>query len=317
MACSPTLNRVAVFGVGGVGGYLGALLARMGAEVHFIARGPHLHAIKTRGLRVRSSDGDFELAPSVTDDPHDIGPCSYVIVCVKSFDTETVAAMVKPLLGAQTAVVSLQNGVDNEEKFAARIGWPHVMGGVSYLFASIVEPGFIEHTGGPPRVVIGEWSGARSNRARTLRTLFANAGVNTKISGNIQAELWRKFAIMCAVGGMTAATRLPVGSIRGVPTTWRMLRRVGTEVAAVAQARGVRLPAGIVDQQMRLIRRLDARSLSSLHYDLIHAKPMELEALHGAVVRMGRNARIATPACEAIYSLLAPWASGYSHREVT
>jgi 2-dehydropantoate 2-reductase len=305
-------NRIAVIGAGGVGGYLGALLARADVEVHFIARGQHFRALKTSGLRIRSGTGDFTIRPNVVDDPRAVGPCDYVLVCVKSFDTEEVAAAVHPLVGPGTAVVSLQNGVDNEERIAARIGWDHVMGGTTYVFAAIVEPGLIEQTGSPPRLVLGEWDGTRSRRALRLRQLFRSAAVEVKVSRHIKAELWYKFGLMCALGGMTAAVRLPIGAIRSVAPSWQMLQSVAAEVRAIAEVRGVRSRSDVVVQQMRIAERLPAESYSSLYYDLTRGKQIELEALHGAVVRMGRESGVATPACEAIYALLAPWAARHA-----
>ncbi len=148
-----------MFGAGGVGGYFGGRLALAGEDVRFIARGSHLRALRERGLRVRSVRGDFEVSPFVSDDPKELGACDYVLLCVKSFDTVDAVGELGPLLGPGTAVVSLQNGVDNEETVAARIGWDHVMGGVAFIFSTIAEPGVIQDTGGPARIVIGEWDG--------------------------------------------------------------------------------------------------------------------------------------------------------------
>ena len=144
------MTRIAVYGAGGVGGYFGARLARAGAEVHFIARGAHLRALREHGLRVRSVKGDFQVQAQVTDDPADIGPCQFVLFCVKTFDTDAAAARLGPLVGDGTAVVSLQNGVENEEKLARAVGEDHVMGGAAFIFAGIAEPGVIVHGGGPP-----------------------------------------------------------------------------------------------------------------------------------------------------------------------
>src|SRR5215472_460380 len=157
--------RVAVYGAGGVGGYFGGRLAQAGADVHFIARGAHLRALREHGLRVRSVTGDFAVRAAATDDPADVGPCDFVLFCVKTFDTDAAASRLGPLLGADTAVVSLQNGVENEEKLARAVGDGHVMGGAAFIFAHVAGPGVIAHTGGPATITFGELDGHTSQRA--------------------------------------------------------------------------------------------------------------------------------------------------------
>ncbi len=300
--------RVAVIGAGGVGGYFGGRLAQAAHEVHFVARGEHLRAIRDRGLRVRSVRGDFEVRAEASDDPAEIGPCDYVLFCVKSFDTKEAASKLAPLLHAETAVISLQNGIDNEEVIAAEIGWEHVMGGVAFIFASIAEPGVIEDRGGPARVVFGEWDGQESMRGTRLLEMFREAGVDASVSSTIRQVLWNKLAFICAQAGMTAATGLPIGEIRDAPQAWAMFRRVVEEVAAVAAAEGVDLGADAVDRHVRFAEQLEPDGRSSLDHDKAHGRRMELEALHGTVVRLARKHAIPSPASEAIYALLQPWA---------
>src|SRR5215467_14634670 len=168
--------RIAVYGAGGVGGYFGGRLARAGADVHFIARGAHLRALREHGLSVRSVKGDFEVPAQATDDPADVGRCDFVLFCVKSFDTEAAAARLAPLIGEGTAVLSLQNGVENEEKLARALGEDHVMGGAAFIFAEIAEPGVILHTGGPASITFGELDGRASQRAKDLLAWCEQAG---------------------------------------------------------------------------------------------------------------------------------------------
>ncbi|MGH2547478.1 MAG: ketopantoate reductase family protein [Actinomycetota bacterium] len=300
--------KIAVYGTGGVGGYFGGRLALAGAEVHLIARGAHLQSLRQRGLRVRSLRGDFEVALSATDDPADIGPSDFVIFSVKSFDTEQVAGRLEPLLHRETAVVSFQNGVDNEEKIARAIGLQHVMGGAAYIFSTIAEPGVIEDTGGPARLVFGEFDRPISQRAERLLELCRKADIDAHLSEDIRSVLWDKFAFICALAGMTAAVRLPLGEIREAPEAWRAFRRVVAEACAVAAAEGVILAEGTVNRHVAFAEGLEAESFSSLHYDLTHGKPMELEALHGTVVRLGREHGVPVPTSEAIYAILQPWA---------
>jgi 2-dehydropantoate 2-reductase len=300
--------KVGVFGTGGVGGYFGGRLARAGSEVQFIARGEHLVALREKGLRVRSIRGDFSLSVPATDDPADIGACDYVLFCVKSFDTEEVAGQLGPLIGEGTAVLSLQNGVDNEGKIAAVIGWEHVMGGAAFIFSTIAEPGVIDHSAVPARIVFGEMHGERTARSERLLELFLQAGVDAEISTDIRSVLWNKFAFICAQAGMTASVRLPIGEIREVPESWAMFRRIVEEVAAVAEAEGVVIGPKEVDRHISFARGLEATGTSSLHHDLTHGRRMELETLHGTVVRLAAERGIAVPMSEAVHAILKPWA---------
>ena len=196
--------RIAVYGAGGIGGYFGGRLAQAGADVHFIARGAHLRALREQGLRVRSVKGDFEVRAPATDDPAEVGLCDFVLFCVKTFDTDAAAARLGPLIGAGTAVVSLQNGVENEEKLARAVGEDHVMGGAAYIFARIAEPGVIVHGGGPGSTTFGDLDGRVSQRARRLVAWCEQAGLEAELSASIKTVLWAKLAFICAQVGLTA-----------------------------------------------------------------------------------------------------------------
>lgn len=300
--------KIAIFGTGGVGGYFGGRLAQAGADVHLVARGDHLGALQREGLRVESVRGDFHVDVPATDDPAEIGPCEYVLFTVKSFDTEAAARDLGPLLDDDTAVISLQNGLDNEEKLADEVGQEHVVGGVAYIFSTIAEPGVIEHTGGPTSFTIGELDGARSDRAERLLEWCDRAeGMDADLSEAIQTDLWKKAAFICAHAGMTATVRLPVGEIRSQQASWEMYRRIIDEVCRVGRATGIELPDGTVSQWMEFADDLDADSYSSLHYDMTHGKPMELEALHGTIVRRARENGVDVPMNDAVYAILRPW----------
>jgi 2-dehydropantoate 2-reductase len=300
--------KIAVIGAGGVGGYFGGRLALSGNDVTLIARGHHLDAIRERGLRVRSFHGDFTVPVAATDAPDQVGPCDAVLFCVKSYDTETAAAQLHPLLDEQTAVISLQNGIDNEEKIAALIGANHVVGGAAFIFSSIVEPGVVVHTGGPAKIVFGELDGVRSPRVERLLMVCREAGIDADIPADIRVVLWTKFAFICATAGLTSAVRLPLGDIRTCPESWELFRRILAEVIALARAEGVPLGEHVIDQQLAFAERLEPGSYSSLHHDLITGKRMELEALHGTVVRRAAECEISTPVSEVIYGMLRPWA---------
>jgi 2-dehydropantoate 2-reductase len=304
--------KIAVLGAGGVGGYFGGRLAAAGNEVHLLARGDHLAALRDDGLRVRSLKGDFTADVHATDDPSAVGRCDAVLFCVKSYDTREAAARLAPMLGDDTAVVSLQNGVDNEETIAAVVGAGHVLGGAAFIFSTIAAPGVIAHTGGPARIVFGELDGVRTPRVERLLAACQEAGVDAAVPPDIRVVLWSKFAFICAVAGMTAAVRLPLGEIRAEPASWAMFRRLLTEVVAVARAEGVALGPDVVREQVALAEAQGPDVYSSLHHDLVNGNRLELDALHGAVVRRGARRGVPTPANEAVYAILAPWAARHA-----
>jgi 2-dehydropantoate 2-reductase len=299
--------KIGVLGAGGVGGYYGARLALAGAEVGLIARGDHLAAIRERGLRVRADDGDFTVHVAASDDPEDIGPCDAVLFCVKSYDTDQAAGLLGPLLKSETGVVSLQNGVDNEEKIAARIGPEHVLGGASFILAHIAEPGVVEQVGSVRRVIFGELDGSRTERVMRLLAEFRKAEIDSDIADDIRVVLWDKFAFLCALAGLTAVTRLPIDKLLAVPETRKLFREMVHEAALVARAEGVDLADDIVDQKTAFAEALGPDSFSSLHHDLVTGHRLELDALHGELTRRAARHGIPVPASELIYSLLRPW----------
>ena len=300
--------RIAVFGAGGVGGFLGARLAEAGADVHLIARGEHLAAIREDGLRLASVDGDLVLDLPATDDPAEIGPCDVVIFTVKTYDTAAAAAQLDPLLGPDTAVISFQNGPDNEAILADEVGADHVMGGVAQIFSTIAGPGVIEHTGGPALFIFGELDGRRSDRAERFRSHCASAvGVEPELSTDVEVDIWRKVAFISAQSGLTAAVRLPLGDLRDAPAAWGAYRRVVAEVCAVGRADGVALPEGTTDELLEFAEGLDADAYSSMHYDLTHGNRLELEGLHGAVLRRAEEHGVPAPTVRAVHGILEPW----------
>jgi 2-dehydropantoate 2-reductase len=300
--------RVAVVGAGGIGSYFGGRLARSGVGVRLLARGRHLRALRDDGLRISGVRGEFAVDVPATDDPADIGPCDVVLFCVKSYDTESAADLLLPLLHSTTAVVSLQNGVDNEEKIADRIGPGHVMGGAAFIFASVVEPGVVRDAGGPGSLLFGELDGSRSARGEALAAACENAGIPAELVTDIRVRLWDKFAFICAQAGMTACTRLPIGEIRAVPESWAMFRALVDEVVAVGAAEGVDLPSDTAPRIARFAQDLPAAGFSSLHDDLVHGRRLEVEALHGFVARRSRAHGLPAPMTEAVYALLKPHA---------
>ncbi len=307
--------KVAVFGAGGIGGYFGARLAAGGGDVHLIARGAHLAALRSEGLRIVSANGDLHLALPTSDRPEDIGSADVVLFCVKSTDTVDAARRLEPLLKESTAVITLQNGVDNEETIASVVSSDHVVSGVAYILATITEPGVVTHHGTLARMVVGELDGSKSARLEAFVALCHASRVDADLSKNIRKELWKKLAMICATAGMTAAVRLPLGAIRASEASRTMYRDLVLEVVSVANATGVKMPDDTIDTIMEVFQTLPAEWYSSLHYDMVHGKPMELEALHGTVRRRARELGIPAPMSEAVYGVLAPWAERSRERK--
>jgi 2-dehydropantoate 2-reductase len=207
-----------------------------------------------------------------------------------------------------TAVVSLQNGVENEEKLARVVGEEHVMGGAAFIFAGIAEPGVIVHSGGPASITFGELDGRATQRARRLLALCEQAGFQAEVSASISTVLWAKLAFICAQAGMTAAVRLPIGEIRTADVAWAAFKRLAAEVCAVAEADGSPVPQAAQDNALALAQAIEPGSFSSLYDDLVAGRRMELEALHGFVVRRAAQHGLAVPMSEAVYAILQPWA---------
>ncbi len=304
--------KIAIFGTGGVGGYYGARLAAAGEDVRFIARGAHLEAIRTRGLRIESANGDVHVQPAdATDDPADIGPADLVMIAVKLYDTEAVAAACHALLGPETAVVSFQNGVTAMDTLSAAVGAHRVFGGLTYILATISRPGVIEHLGDMAKIRFGERDATRSARVEALEAACRRAGMDAAISDGITVDLWTKFAFLAPVSGVTSLVRLPLGPIRADPDTRALLRAAMAEAVAVAHAKGIQLPDDLAERHMAMVDGLPATMGSSMLHDLTHEKRLELPWLSGTVVRVGREAGVATPTHNTIAAALKLHADGH------
>jgi len=302
--------RIAIVGAGGVGGYFGAKLARAGESVAVLARGAHLDAIRRDGLRVRSKvDGDFVARVEAVESFVGVAPVDMALFCVKSFDTRSAADALRSVLGRETGVVSLQNGVDNEDIIDEVLGAGRALGGAAFVFSTIEAPGVIAHTllG---RIVFGEMDGRMSERAERLRDALARAGVPVELSRNVRRVLWEKYLLISAQAGVTSLTRAPIGVIRECAETWAMYRRIVVELAAVARAAGVALPDDIVDTIVKAAAGLAPTAYSSLYHDLVHGHRLELEALHGHAVRLGERLGVPTPTIFAVYAALKPHVAG-------
>lgn len=299
--------RICVFGVGGVGGYFGGRLADAGNSVAFVARGETLEALQRDGLRVESPLGDISLlSVEATDDPAEVGDVDAVILGVKAWQVPGVAEAARPMIGVNTVIVPLQNGVEAANQLVALYGPEYVIGGMCRIVSFVVEPGHIRHQGVEPFVALGELDNHRTERVERLAAAFSDAGVDTKVSPDIKSSLWQKLLFIAPVSGLGALTRVPVGGLRSSPETYSMLRDAMEEVATLAAACGVSLADDAIDKTLKFVDGLPGDMTSSMQRDIMGGRPSELEALNGAVVRLGREAGVATPVNGFIYAALAP-----------
>lgn len=300
--------RVAVFGAGAIGAFYGARLSDGGASVSLIARGRQLDAIRERGLTITTPNVTRTYTLPATDDPEAVGPVDIVLFTVKSYDTIEAAERLGPLLHDTTAVVSLQNGIDNEERIAHVIGREHVLGGSAYILAAVPEPGVVE-AGGPLAMVIGELGGGPpSDRVQAVLDVADRAGLAARCADDIRVALWEKYTLLVAFSAMTGAVRLPIGAIRESPAATEMLRALMGEVWTIGRAEGIALPDALVDRQMGLLLAQDATGTTSLYHDLVGGHRIELDALQGTAIRLARRHEIPTPALDAAFAILEPWA---------
>jgi 2-dehydropantoate 2-reductase len=304
--------KFAILGSGAVGGYYGARLARAGHDVTFVARGAHLAAIRERGLQIRSPAlGDFTVRARAEEDTTRIGPVDVVIVSVKAYDNESALPMVPPMLGPQSTVLTLQNGVDSADALAAIVGERAVLGGTTYIATALSEPGVIEQTGVHRRIVFGEVFGnppALSDRVRAIQEVLAGADIDASGVPDGRVPIWEKFIFLVPLAGFTGAARLPIGPVWADPFVRTQFLDGAREVERVARAEGVPVPADIVDRIPRYIEAIPASMRSSLLIDLSQGKRIEVEALQGAVVRRAASRGIPVPIMSTLYAVLKPWA---------
>jgi 2-dehydropantoate 2-reductase len=302
--------RIVVMGSGGTGGYFGAKLARAGEDVTFVARGAHLAALRAEGLRIRSAvEGEWSVRAPAVERLDGLPPADLVLFCVKSFDTEEAAALIRPVVGPDTGVLSIQNGVDNEEKLARVLGAGHVLGGAVRVFATIEAPGVIAHTFGG-HLTFGEMDGRETARARALLAACQKASIPAELVGDVTGALWEKYVFLTTHAGMTALTRCPAGVLRAVPEVREAYRRTVTEILAIGRAAGVKLDDGMLEQGFKFLDTVAPNAFSSLHHDLVHGKRLELEALHGYAVRLAERHHVPAPTVFAIYAALLPYRDG-------
>ena len=306
--------RIAIMGSGGLGGYFGARLVQGGAaEVHFVARGKHLEAMRRDGLRVEGPEPIHVKALHVTDTPAQIGVADVVMLCVKLWDTQQAIEQVRPMVGPDTAVISFQNGVLKDQYLRAAFDPRQLMGGVGYVATTIEAPGVIRQTGPMQRLLFGEFDGSRSARGQALLAACLAGGIKAELSSDIVSEIWQKFVFLVALSGTTTTIRKPIGPIRSNPQTRALLHDVMQEVIAVGRAYGVSLPDDFARARLQFADALAPDMTSSMHHDLQRGNRLEVRWLSGGVVELGQAKGVPTPLNRAIADILALHAEGASH----
>ena len=297
-----------MLGSGGVGGYFGGRLAQAGHEVIFLARGRHLEVLKTRGLQVNSCDGDFAISPvKATSNPEEIGPVDLVMVAVKSWQLGELLPSLQPLLGKDTMIVPLLNGVSAPGQLAAAVGSHRVLGGLCKIVAFIQEPGTICHGGFSPYLALGELDGERSARVDSLyQTLSRVAGMTVEVPSDISAAMWNKFLFVASLGGVGALARAPAGILRTTPQTRELIKNAMGEIEALAARKGIDVGPGAVENAMAILDRLPEDGMASMQRDIMAGRPSELDGQTGAIYHMAVESGCPCPIHATIYRSLVP-----------
>lgn len=308
--------KFGILGSGAVGGYYGAKLARAGHDVTFVARGAHRDAILARGLEVRSPMlGDFTVHAPAEADTRRVGPVDVVILATKAYDNVSALPLIAPMLAPSTTILPLQNGVDSTTDLAALYGEAPVIGGVTYIATALAAPGVIEQTGTYRRIVFGEVFGElprTSDRVRALHEALSGADIQSEAVADGRVPIWEKFIFLVSLAGFTGAARLPIGPIWSDAFIRRMFLEGSREIERVARAEGVAVAADVVDRIAKYIDGIPGAMRSSLLIDLAQGKRIEVEQLHGSVVRRAAQAGVPAPIMSTLYAVLKPWANGAS-----
>jgi 2-dehydropantoate 2-reductase len=298
--------KIAIIGTGGVGGYFGARLLEAGYDVSFLARGEHLHAMRTKGLTIKSMYGDFQTAPcKASDKISDLGVCDIVIVAVKAWQIKEIRTELFSIMHNKTIVLPLQNGVMAAPELCETIDKQHVIGGLCRIVSMITAPGCVAHTGATPTIVFGELNNTLSDRLLPLQDIFNKSGIKNQLSGDIETELWKKFLLIC-ISGLMAVTRCTYGEMNEVESTRQMMYQLLQEIYTLAQARGIKMEKDIIERTVQSFDALPYDTTFSLTRDVWEGKPSEIEYQNGTVVKLGKQYGIPTPVNEYIYNTLLP-----------
>jgi len=291
-------------GAGGVGGYFGGLLAKAGEDVWLVARGQHLRAMREHGLKVRSLAGDFTIPVKATDEPKEIDDIELVLFCVKTYDTEEALAKLAPAVSDDTVILPLQNGVESADRIGKALGYDRVLGGLAYIESFIAAPGVIEQRSQIRKIEFGELDGSKSERAKKVFEVFTRARIDCQLRTDIKKAIWEKLVWIAAGGGMTAVTRSTLGEVLGFPPTREMFVSVMREVEAVSLAMGIRMDSDIVERTLKFAQGLDPCMKTSMLRDVECGNRLEIDAINGAVVRLGAKHSVLTPVNTFIYNVL-------------
>lgn len=306
--------RFAILGSGAVGGYFGAKLGKSGQDVTFIARGAHLEAIRSRGLEIKSAKlGDFVARAAAENDTAKVGPVDVVIVAVKAYDNATALPMLQPMIGPDTVVLTLQNGVDSAHDVSAIVGDQQVLGGTTYVATALEAPGLIVQTGVHRSIIMGEVFGDRSEvsaRVQRITDALAAADIQATAVADGRVPIWDKFVYLVPFSGFTGASRLAIGHIWKFPHVRDMFYAASREIAAIAKAEGVTISPNRFETLEEYMTNIPPTTRSSLLIDLEQGKRIEVEALQGAAVRRAAKHNVPVPIVSALYALLKPWEQG-------
>lgn len=306
------IERIAIVGGGAIGGYIGAMLAHSGQDVTFVARGATLAALRASGITIRiDGTAAFSVPTAVTDDPGTIGPVDLLVVCVKTYDLEIASQQLRPLVGPETAILTVQNGIDAARRVGELLGAPDVLAAALFFSTTRTEPGVIEKTAGPGgRILLGNPAGDPTAGTASVAATLLGAGFDVQLPPDIRVALWQKFLAITSRGTLSALTRLPGGALLACAETQQLMRGLIVEGAAVARASGVPLAEEIVTQTLATVQHFPPQVRSSQYYDLVAGRRLELDALNGTIVRLGHEYGVTTPLHFAVYAALKPFADG-------
>jgi 2-dehydropantoate 2-reductase len=299
--------KILIMGTGGVGGYYGGLLAKEGNDVTFISRGAHLYAIRHEGLQVKSVHGNFTISPAnATEHPAKVGPVDLILFCVKTYNTDEAAEAIRPAVGPQTAVLSLQNGIDAAERIAKVIGMEHVLGSATWLSSAVEASGVIRQVSEFRRIVLGEMDGSQSARIQSIYEVLKNTGITVEISEDILKILWTKFVFIAAVSSLGSLTRLPMGDYRAVPETRGLISGIMQEIESLARAQGIVLDEDVVQKSLKFMDDAAPHIKPSMQVDVESGRRTEIESMIGVIGRKGRELGVPTPVADFVYASLLP-----------
>lgn len=298
--------KIAIIGTGGVGGYFGGKLAKTGFDVTFLARGKHLEAIKTHGLKIKSIKGDFDIPNAqATDNIQQMGQSDLIMLGVKAWQVKDLAAELSSIMHSKTLVLPLQNGVNAIEDLKSAIPADQIIGGLCRIVSKIEEPGVINHFAAEPIVVFGEMDNVVTERLQTIKNAFDKAGFDNRIAEDINVELWKKFMAICS-GGLLAVTRSTFGQVRELPETRNMLRKMFEEIHGLAQKVGVNIKADYIEKAMAFVDAFQYDVASSMARDIWEGRPSEIDYHNGTVVKIAAAYGVDVPVNKFIYHSILP-----------